>query len=199
MNSPHVIASQFRQGFSRRRFLKYSLLGLGTVAGISAVGVSVFLTNHYTEKYGKLLVFNGHLTDILHTFAEAALPIRAGFPTIEEAEVVRRADEEFYFIDADITTDFKAALYLIEALPISQGYFSRFSRLARSERVAFLEKMQNTENDLARVAIANARMVVRLMYYGHSSTWTAIGYDGPFANVSEIVSPQRKHYASLVK
>lgn len=199
MDSTREIASQFRPGFARRKFLKYTLLGLGAAAGLGAAGVGVFLTNRYATNYGKLLVFNGHLTDILHTFAEAALPVRAGFPTIEEAEVVRRADEEFYFIDPDITADFKAALYLIEALPISLGYFSRFSRLDRSERVAFLEKMQNTENDLVRVAIANARMVVRLMYYGHSSTWKAIGYDGPFANVPEVVSSQRKHYASLVR
>ena len=192
MNTPKPV-------FARRKFLKYSLLSLGSLVGAGALGAGVFVSNRYRDKYGKLLVLDGHLADIVHAFAEAALPLGTGFPSIEEAQVVNRMDEEFFFIDPAIQSDFKAVLYLVEAMPIAEGYFSRFSRLAREKRIEFLEQMQSTDNDLYRVAIANARMVVRLMYYGHPSTWKAIGYDGPFANVPEVRSEQRKYYASLVK
>ncbi|MFN8353342.1 MAG: hypothetical protein U0Y10_02765 [Spirosomataceae bacterium] len=185
--------------FARRKFLKYSLLGLGGVVGIGTIGAGIFLSNSFRNNYGKLLVLDGHLADIAHAFAEAALPQGNGFPSIKEATVVQRMDEELFFIDPNIQSDFKAVLYLVEAMPLLEGRFSRFSRLSREQRIAFLEQMQATTNDLYRVAIANARMVVRLMYYGHPSTWKAIGYDGPFGNIPEVLSEQRRYYASLVK
>lgn len=191
MNTPKSV-------FERRKFLKYSLLGIGGVLGASALGTGIFLSNKYSEKYGKLLVFDGHLTDILHAFAEVAVPpAKMGFPSAEEAEVVKRMDEEFFFSNEHIQSDFKAILYLIEAMPIANGYFSRFSRLTKEQQLEFLEKMQNTENDLYRVAIANARMTVRMMYYGHPSTWKAIGYDGPHGGVPEVISEQRLYYKKL--
>jgi hypothetical protein len=190
--------SQSKPVFARRKFLKNTLIGLGTVAGLSAVGVGVFNTNQFADKYGKLLVLDGHLADIVHAFAEAAMPIGNGFPSIEETQVVKRMDEELFFINENIQSDFKAVLYLVELLPFSYGKMSRFSRLSRAERIALLEETTNTDNDLTRVAVANIRMVVRLMYYGHPSTWKAIGYDGPFGNIPEVVSEQRKYYASLV-
>lgn len=181
--------------FERRKFLKYSLLGVGGLIGIGGIGATVFLSNKYNEKYGKLMVFDGHLVDILHTFAEAAMPKPInGFPTIEEAEVVRRLDEELFFADSNIQSDFKALLFLIEAMPMANGYFSRFSRLPKEKRIEFLEKMQTTETDIYRVAIANVRMLTRMVYYNHPSTWKAIGYDGPHGNIPEVVSEQRAYY-----
>lgn len=191
--------NQTKPVFARRNFLKYSLIGLGSVAGLAAVGVGVFNTNQYRDKYGKLMVLDGHLADIVHAFAEAAMPVGNGFPTIEEAEVVKRMDEELFFISENIQSDFKAVLYLVELLPFAYGKMSRFSRLSREERIELLEKTADTENDLTRVAVANARMVTRLMYYGHPSSWKAIGYDGPFGNIPEQLSEQRKYYASITK
>lgn len=184
--------------FKRRKFLKYTLLSVGGLIGASAVGTAVFLSNKYDKIYGKLLLFDGHLTDILHAFCEVAMPEpKNGFPTHQEAEVVKRMDEEFYFANEHIQSDFKAVLYLLEAMPIANGYFSRFSRLSPEKRLAFLNKMQNTENDLYRVAIANIRVTTRMMYYGHPSTWKAIAYDGPFGGLPEVESEQRKYYKNL--
>ena len=181
--------------FKRRKFLKYSLLGLGGLVGATAIGTGIFLSNKYDKIHGKLLLFDGHLTDILHAFCEVAMPSsKLGFPTHLEAEVVKRMDEEFFFANKHIQSDFKAVLYLLEGMPIASGYFSRFSRLSIEKRLEFLNKMQNTENDLFRVAIANVRVTTRMMYYGHPNTWKAIGYDGPYANIPEIISEQRAFY-----
>ena len=122
--------------FARRQFLRNSLLGVGGVLGVTSIGATVFLSNEYRVRYGQLLYLRGHLADIVHTFAEAALPQGQGFPTVEEAKVVPRLDEEFYFIDPTIQNDFKAVLFLVEAIPLWEGYFSRFSRLSREDRVA---------------------------------------------------------------
>ena len=39
---------------------------------------------------------------------------------------------------------------------------------------------------------------MRWYYFGHPSTWNAIGYDGPFMNLPEKRSEQRVLYARLV-
>lgn len=185
--------------FSRRRFLKLTLLGVGgTVAVVAGVGGYLTRTNQYRERYRKLLSLEGHLADIAHTLAEACVPDRPGFPSIEQAEVVNRLDEEMYFVSDGISGDLKAALYLMEMLPLVNGHASRFSRLTTAERRRFLTVASDTQDDTVRAVIANLSSTMRWYYYGHPSTWKAIGYDGPFMNLPEKISEQRLFYAEQV-
>lgn len=185
--------------FSRRRFLKLTLLGVGgTVAVVAGVGGYLTQTNQYRERYGKLLSLDGHLADIAHTLAEACVPDRPGFPSVEQAEIVSRLDEEMYFVSDGISGDLKAAFYLLEMLPLVKGHASRFSRLTTAERKFFLTKASDTTDDTVRAVIANLSAMMRWYYYGHPSTWKAIGYDGPFMNLPEKISEQRRFYAEQV-
>ena len=45
--------NQTKPVFARRKFLKYSLIGLGGMAALGAVGVGVFNTNQFRDKYDK--------------------------------------------------------------------------------------------------------------------------------------------------
>jgi hypothetical protein len=185
--------------FAKRRFLKYSLLGVGAVAAVAAGGAGYLtLTNRYRERYGKLLVLDGHLADIVHALAEACVPDRPGFPSVEQAEVVTRLDEEMFFVGDGISGDMKAALYLLEMLPLGKGYASRLSRMAVPERRKFLTEASDTQDDTIRAVVFNLAATMRWYYYGHPSTWKAIGYDGPFMNLPEQRSEQRVFYAALV-
>lgn len=184
--------------FAKRRFLKLSLLGIGGIAAATASGVGYLtMTHRYRERYGKLLSLDGHLADIVHALAEAAAPSRPGFPSIEEAEVVTRLDEEMFFVSDGISGDLKAAFYLIEMLPLAKGYMSRFSRLTIDQRRQFLAECCDTTDDTVRAVIFNLPATMRWYYYGHPSSWRAIGYDGPFMNLPEQRSDQRVLYASL--
>ncbi|RQS06216.1 hypothetical protein DIE07_24730 [Burkholderia sp. Bp9002] len=185
--------------FARRRFLKMALIGAGGTMAAAAGGAGYLtLTHRFRNRYGKLLVFDGHLADVVHALAEASVPDAPGFPTIEQAEVVTRMDEEMFFVSEKLGSDVKAGLYLLEMLPLAYGRMSRLSRLSVSERRAFLTRARDTQDDTVRVVIANLSGMVRWYYFGHPSTWKAIGYDGPFMGLPEKRSEQRMLYAKLV-
>lgn len=185
--------------FARRNFLKFTLLGLGGTVAAAAGGVGYLtMTNRFRSRYGALLVLDGHLADVVHALAEACVPTAAGFPAVEQAEVVKRVDEELFFVSDGISGDLKAALYLVEMLPMTYGHFSRFSRLSVAERREFLTRASGTSDDTVRAVIANLSGMMRWYYFGHPSTWNAIGYDGPFMNLPEKRSEQRVLYAKLV-
>lgn len=185
--------------FTKRRFLKFSLLGVaGAATLVAGAGAYITQTNRYRQRYGQLFVVDGHLADIAHTLAEACVPNRPGFPDIEQAEVVKRLDEELFFVSDNISSDLKAAFYLLEMFPLAYGHLSRFSRLTVQERKQVLTAASDTQDDTLRAVIANLSAMMRWYYYGHPSTWKAIGYDGPFMNLPEKHSEQRIHYAQLV-
>ncbi len=185
--------------FTKRRFLKYSLLSIaGAATLVTGAGAYITQTNRYAERYGKLLVLDGHLADIAHTLAEACVPGRPGFPDIEQAEVVKRLDEELFFVSDNIGSDLKAAFYLLEMLPLAYGHLSRFSRLTVEERKKLLTQATDTQDDTVRAVLTNLSAMMRWYYYGHPSTWKVIGYDGPFMGLPEKHSEQRVLYAKLV-
>lgn len=185
--------------FAKRRFLKIALLGVGSTVVAAAGGVGYLtLTNRFRSRYGTLLVLDGHLADVVHALAEACVPTATGFPTVEQAEVVTRLDEELYFVSEGISGDLKAALYLLEMLPMTYGHLSRLSRLSVDERRELLTRASGTKDDTVRAVIANLSGLMRWYYFGHPSTWNAIGYDGPFMNLPEKRSEQRVLYARLV-
>ncbi|WP_296660137.1 hypothetical protein [Paraburkholderia sp.] len=185
--------------FAKRRFLKMTLLGIGGAVALASGGFGYLtMTNRYRERYGKLLSLDGHLADIVHTLAEVSVPDRPGFPSVEQAEIVTRMDEEMYFVSDGISSDLRAAFYLLEMLPLARGYMSRFSRLSMAERRKFLVEASDTTDDAQRVVIFSLPAMIRWYYYGHPSSWKAIGYDGPFMNLPEKRSEQRVYYAALV-
>ena len=94
--------------------------------------------------------------------------------------------------------DVKTMLDVMEYLPIAYGEFSRFSRMTPPQRLDFLNGLSYTGNDTIRAVVNNCRMISYNMYYGHESTWAAIGYDGAFSKVPQKLGEQRRHYANLV-
>lgn len=185
--------------FAKRRFLKYTLLGLGGTAAAASAGVGYLtMTHRFRQRYGKLLSLDGHLADIVHAIAEASVPNRKGFPSVEDAEIVTRLDEELFFASDYIGNDFRSAFYLLEMLPLAKGRFSRFSRMSVDERRKFLTEVSDTTDDTVRAVVFNLPAVMRLYYYAHPSSWQAIGYDGPFMQLPEKRSEQRVMYAELV-
>ena len=186
----------------RRQFLKLGLISGGAVAatlnGCGKIFEGAPESRALATRFGTLLVLSEDEAGVMHSFAETAIPSSAGFPTAIEAEVVQRLDEELYFISDYIVEDLKTVLNALEWMPIFYGYFSRFSKLSAEKRLRFLNGTKDTSSDTVRAVIHNCRMICFNLYYGHESTWAAIGYDGPFAGVPEIIGVQRKYYADRI-
>jgi len=186
----------------RRRLLK---LGLVAATGLAAVGGgAVWLLRSGAEslhpsgtQFGKLMVLDHKRASILNAFAEAALPMGEGFPTVREAQVIERLDEELYFVSAGLRSDVLSALDALNLLPFLYGHFSTFSVLGLEDRIVVLNGTRSTRSDTVRAVVNALRMLTAMMYYGHESSWAAIGYDGPFARLEPIMSEQRIHYARL--
>ncbi|TGL86516.1 hypothetical protein EHQ68_14485 [Leptospira congkakensis] len=144
--------------------------------------------------------FSDSETKTVTAFSEVVLPIsEPGMPNLEEADVMRRLDEELYFVSEEIQEDFHSAVMVLEYLPIFYGHFSFFSNLSREKREELLFLWAETDSDIVRAVVGNLKLLVCLVYYGHKLTWAPIAYPGPFANPPEKWSEARIHYQNLVK
>ncbi|MCW7488479.1 hypothetical protein [Leptospira meyeri] len=143
--------------------------------------------------------FSDSETKTVAAFSEVVLPIiEPGMPNLEETNVMRRLDEELYFVSEEIQEDFHSAVMVLEYLPIFYGHFSFFSNLSREKREELLSLWAETDSDIVRAVVGNLKLLVCLVYYGHKSTWEQISYPGPFANPPEKWSEARIHYQNLV-
>ncbi len=179
--------------FTRRRALKAALLAGGLLAGFTAFKLRPV---RFTE-YGKLLLPSASEADVMYAFADAILPSGNGWPTIDQTQLIQRADEELFFLEPANSSDFKALLMLIEILPVKAGYLSRFTRMPKQDRLAFLRESAMTDEPLTNVAVNAPRSMLTYLYYGHELTWPKVGYDGPFGNIPQRLGEQRLYYRNL--
>jgi len=181
-------------GLGRRRFLR-----LLTTVGASAVaGTLVTACGNATSGPLRLLVLSASQATTLAALAQAVVPSQPGFPNVAQAQVVQRLDEELWLSDSSIQDDLRAALGALEWMPLAYGHFTRFSRLATSEQQALIQRWMESRFDLVRAIATNLKLVAHFMYFGHPSTWGAIGYDGPFQKLPPVLSEQRKAYAQRI-
>lgn len=176
---------------TRKKFILTAVLGsflIGIVASVLRA----------TQKTTRLFL-SRQTEETLSRFAEAILPNDPGFPDFKEAEVTTRLDEELFFVDSSISGDFDSAIWILEFLPITFGYWSRFSKLQREDAKKFIHAGLQSETELVRNIVSSVRMVIMLVYYGHRSTWNQIGYDGPFGNFPEKLSESRIYYKAQVR
>jgi len=171
----------------RRRFLQLLLMGGG--------GFLLIKTMPGGWPKEKFLCLSAWNLDPLRALARVVLPEEiSGMPTPEAADVFKRLDEELFFCEKQIRSDFRDALTLAEWYPFLLGKYSRLSRMNTASATEVVNIGLHSSNDLVRAAFSNLRMVIILLYYGHPSTWEKIGYDGPFAAMPEKWSEQRSYY-----
>lgn len=180
-------------GLSRRRFMK-GLAAVGAVAGgLSASGCDEDMD---TGADGRpLLALTAAQARTLGAVAAAIVPTQDGFPSVDEAQVVRRFDEELSFVSSSIRDDLRAALGVLEYAPPLYGHISRFSTLSPGAARDVLAGLCGSRVEILRAIGINAKILVQFFYFAHPSVWAAIGYDGPFGRMPEQISEQRRWYA----
>lgn len=105
---------------SRRAFLK----SLFIAAGAAGAGVSLpaCAPEAGRDPQGRpYLFFEPGEAALLQVLGDAVIPTQKGFPTLAEAEVIRRVDEELYLVGEAIRDDVRAALGLLQWAPVLFG------------------------------------------------------------------------------
>lgn len=184
--------SLWTEKISRRKLFGF---GLGELLSLC---IGAFFFNRFKRSSYKTLFFSSSEVEFLQAYSQTLLPPTPGFPDLEKAEVIRRLDEEFFFVDPSISDDFKSLIIILEYLPLISGYWSRFSKLNEIDRKNFLLSQETTKSDTIRAALANLKLPVYLVYYGHESSFKAISYDGPFGNPPEKLSESRIYYKKIL-
>lgn len=182
-------------GLSRRRFLKATLGALGAAAAGGAVTACSSGDGGPGPDGRPLLFLDPGEAAIIAALGDAVIPTQTGFPTLAQADVIRRMDEELSFVGPALRGDVRAAIGALEWAPFVYGRFSRFSRLDAEGRRAVLKSMMASRSEILRAVGTNLKLMVHFFYFGHPSTWAAIGYDGPFSRLPPIASEQRQWYA----
>lgn len=188
----------------RRRFLKacVATAGLLPVAATTACSASAPgdpVAGGHATPAGRCLVLDARRVAIVEAFAAATLATGDGFPTVREAGVARRIDEELHFADPAVCDEFLLAIDAADWLPLVFGHFSRLHRLPAAEARAFLDGLAATPLDTVRAILGGLRMVTGLVYYAHPATRAATGYDGPHAGLPPRDDEQRAAYRAAVE
>jgi hypothetical protein len=195
MHAPHAPASLNWHGLGRRRFLR----ALGALSATALSAPVLTACGPSAQAAPPLLVLSATQAATMAALATAVVPSQNGFPTVAQAQVVQRLDEELWLSDSSIQDDMRAALDVAEWLPLLYGHFSRFSTMERSAQQAVLQRWMGSGIETVRAIGTNLKLVSHFMYFGHPSSWAAIGYDGPFQKIPPIQSAQRKAYALRVQ
>lgn len=178
----------------RRRFLQAAVAGAALVTFDVPARAKPAAPERLQTGSGVLLVLDARRAEILSAFAEATLVSGNGFPSVAEAGVIARVDEELFFTDAAIRDEFLLAIDAIDLLPIAWGQFSRLRRMTTEHRRQFLDSLADTRFETVRALVNGLRMVTGLVYYAHPATGRALGCEGPHAGLPPQDSEQRAYY-----
>jgi len=169
---------------SRRRFLK-----VGGVAAAALAGGAWLLMRGGGDAHYRALcpgaaprVLSTKELGVLAAFCERVCP--APGPSQPGARVLRiaeRIDHELAFHTAQLQSDVKAALLLLEHGGWLHLSSTRFTRLSEAEQDACLARMGVEGNELERQVFSNLKLLALFFYYCDERTWQAMHYEGPFA------------------
>ena len=183
------------RGLSRRQLLVGLVTCAGALAACGRRGPSA--RGRGSLDGAPMLVLSDAHAATLPALAEVVLPNEPGTPSIAGTGLIRRFDEEFYFVEESVRQDMLMALAVLEWQPLAAGHLHRFSRLDAAARSAVVERLLNSRFEVLRAIATSLRVAVLFFYYAHPATWPVTGFDGPFSHLAPQLSEQRLRYRQL--
>lgn len=187
------------RGLSRRRLLGAVLMCAGAAATACGGRARSSGDPPAVANGRRFLVLSADDLVTLAAFAEAVLPAPGLGPSYVETDILRRLDEEMFFVEAAVRADLDAALSLLEWYPLVSGHVHRFSHLKATGRTALIERMLSSRFDIPRAIANSLRFMVHFLHYAHPATWAMTDFDGPFSRLAPQLSEQRLRYLELTK
>lgn len=129
-----------------------------------------------------LKVLSGREYSVVCALAEALIPNRPQWPTVEEVRVGVLADLTIERLSEDAQKEIKQLLGLFEN-GLTQFLFSGrtrpFSQMNSQEQQDALRSWQTSGLTLRRTGFQALRTLVMACYYGSERIWPMVGYPGP--------------------
>ena len=165
----------------RRGFLKLTVAG---ALGVAALGYLERLLPAASPTDSNLKrVANGPLSatefNTLEAVARLLIGAPDGQPSTLDARTAERIELELTKAQGKLASDVKAALKVVEYLPVFWGAGARLTRLPLDKQIATIERMRLHANPLVRSAYNGLRFLCVFFYYSDARTWPRIGYAGP--------------------
>ncbi|MCG6145943.1 hypothetical protein [Leptospira bandrabouensis] len=169
---------------SRKKFI----LGTFGFLGVYALG------SHFITKSNRTLFLSKFQIRVIEKYLKATLPEEIFQSKLYERDLIQRIDEELFFVNESIQSEFMGAILLVEIYPLGKGYWSTFSNLdSKSAKEIILKGMQSSSLSV-RAAFSTLRMLSFLIHYGQKDSWQKIGYSGPYGGFPEKLSESRIYY-----
>lgn len=181
--------------FSRRRILQ---VGVGGALLLGAGGMLSWVTRGYAVPPGTFsLALSIKERVIVRSIVEALCPGGDGLAAGLALGVDQRVDEELWSQPPEFQSDLRAVLHILEHAPPLVGSMGRLSSLPALERVVVLDELLRRGPGVIVQGVVAMKQICALFYWGHPGTWSAIGYDGPWAPAA-IPPPSSVRYAELL-
>lgn len=173
------------------------LFGLGGALALACGGGLARITTGYAPTPGDDAIgLSVKQLAVVRAVVEALLPADGDLPSGLALGVHQRIDEEVWSASDELREDLRAAIELVEVLPLLWGLGGRFSRLSLADREAAFRRMTTgTFGPVVQAATALKQMCA-LFYYASDATWAAVGYDGPWV-ATAVPPPSSVAYAEL--
>lgn len=163
---------------SRRRLVQG---GAGGAALLLALGAGRWLGGGYALEEGELgLALDTAELCVARALIQTLAPAEADMPGGLALGVLVRADEEVWAAAPGVAESLKQALLLIEYLPLTMGFWARFTRLDAADRLAAVGAMLRHRRRPVVQAISGWKQIILLHSYAHPDAWAGIGYRGPW-------------------
>ena len=169
---------------SRRRFVKWSLTGLGGLLGVaSAAGGALFALRGCAPSVEGLRVLSDHEYRTLSNLARAVLPAGGAFPQgADDYDLARMFDGYLADEPEENIDDLTMALTLLEFGPVLFDFrFKTFSNLTTDEQRAHFDGWMRSSSLTRRKVSVAFRKFLYLVFYDQPAVWPHIGYGGPSA------------------
>lgn len=181
----------------RRRILQ---LGLAGAALLTCGGGLAWVTAGYRVPAGDTPVsLTVKELAVVRAIVEALLPGDGDLLAGLELGVHQRIDEEVWSQSADARSDLKAAVQVIEHLPVLFGHPGRLTRLSPAARLDVLAAMLRSAPTPLVQAVSGLRQLALMLYYADPRTWPAIGYDGPWVGTPVPPDSARAYATALAE
>lgn len=165
---------------SRRRWLRYSLWGLGGMLTLSGVGFA-WLRRSPRDAVSLPAGFASLSAAEYQLFLrgrDVLLPTRAGWVPAAEVPVLQKIDALLSPMPEAVRRDLAMGLLIFDHGPLFSGYGSRFVDLSDDDARAYWDRWMNA-GQVQRTLANVVKKLLALAYLGHPSAWAAMEYDGP--------------------
>lgn len=176
----HRTRRMAQPSFSRRRFLKETLLGVAVLSAARLLPSSLLIAQKQAAGGNPLRYFTGQEFQIAKAVADRLIgPPASGGPKASDVDVAGRADRFLSSADPEIQDQFHLLLAVFNsalAAFLFDFRFSSFLNMNPDQQDSYLDDWMTSRLAFRRTAFQGLKRLSMSMFYTDSHTWSEFGY-----------------------